>query len=33
MNFETILGHKNLEETLQIYENAKFEAKGVDSND
>lgn len=33
MNFETILGHKNIEETLQIYQNANFEAEGGDSND
>ena len=33
MNIETILGHKNIEETLQIYENANFEAEGGDSND
>ena len=30
MNFETILGHKNIEETLQIYEKANFEAEGGD---
>ena len=33
MNIQTILGHKNIEETLQIYENANFEAEGGDSND
>ena len=32
MNIETILEHKNLEETLQIYENANFEAEGGVSN-
>ena len=30
MNIETILGHKNIEETLQIYEKANFEAEGGD---
>ena len=30
MNFETILGHKNIEETLQISEKANFEAEGGD---
>lgn len=37
MNIQTILGHKNIEETLQIYENANenanFEAEGGVSND
>ena len=33
MNIQTIFEHKNLEDTLQIYENAKIEEKGVDSND
>ena len=33
MNIQTIFEHKNLEETLQIYENANFEAEGGDSND
>lgn len=36
MNIQTILGHKNIEETLQIYENANenanFEAEGGVSN-
>lgn len=33
MNIQTILGHKNIEETLQLYEKTNFEAEGGDSND
>ena len=33
MIIETILDHNSIERTLQIYENANFEAEGGDSND